>query len=88
MYLNLFIRRVWTLACLLPLISSLESKPGGSEHHALKLPDPVTSFGACRLGKYLYVYGGHMGEAHVYSKETHSKSFVRLNLVKKEAPKL
>jgi outer membrane protein assembly factor BamB len=73
------------LACLLPLISSLESKPGGSEHHALKLPDPVTSFGACRLGKYLYVYGGHMGEAHVYSKETHSKSFVRLNLEKKES---
>ena len=28
----------------------------------------------------IYVYGGHVGDAHVYSKETHSKSFVRLNL--------
>jgi len=45
-----------------------------------KLPDPVTSFGACKSGGYLYVYGGHKGEAHVYSKETHSQSFARMNL--------
>jgi len=46
----------------------------------LNLPDPITSFGACKEGGYIYVYGGHVGDAHVYSKETHSKSFVRLNL--------
>ncbi len=45
-----------------------------------KLPEAVTSFGACRDGNFLYVYGGHVGEAHVYSKETHSKSFTRINL--------
>ena len=45
-----------------------------------KLPEAVTSFGACRDGNFLYVYGGHVGEAHVYSKETHSKSFIRINL--------
>ena len=45
-----------------------------------KLPDPVTSFGACKSGGYLYVYGGHKGEAHVYSKETHSQTFARMNL--------
>lgn len=46
----------------------------------LKLPEAVTSFGACKDDNFLYVYGGHVGEAHVYSKETHSKSFVRINL--------
>ena len=43
-----------------------------------KLPDPVTSFGACESGGYLYVYGGHKGEAHVYSEKTHSHSFARI----------
>ena len=47
---------------------------------SLSLPEAVTSFGASRDEKFLYVYGGHVGDAHVYSKETHSKSFVRLNL--------
>ena len=32
------------------------------------LPEAVTSFGACKLGNFVYVYGGHVGEAHVYSK--------------------
>ena len=50
----------------------------------LHLPDPITSFGACKEGGYIYVYGGHVGDAHVYSKETHSKSFVRLNLKSKK----
>ena len=50
----------------------------------LVLPDPVTSFGACKEGNYLYVYGGHVGDAHVYSEKTHSLSFVRLNLKKKK----
>ena len=45
-----------------------------------KLPDPITSFGACESGGFLYVYGGHTGEAHVYSKETHSHSFARIAL--------
>ncbi len=44
------------------------------------LPEAVTSFGACRLGNFVYVYGGHVGEAHVYSKATHSQSFVRFNM--------
>tara|TARA_B100001093_G_scaffold146002_2_gene138664 strand:- start:72 stop:2279 length:2208 start_codon:yes stop_codon:yes gene_type:complete len=50
----------------------------------LELPDPVTSFGACKDGNFLYVYGGHIGDAHVYSKKTHSLSFARLNLKKKK----
>ena len=51
----------------------------------LKLPLPVTSFGACKSGDFLYVYGGHTGEAHVYSEITHSLHFGRVNL--KEANK-
>lgn len=47
-----------------------------------KLPDAVTSFGACASDGFLYVYGGHTGEAHVYSKETHSHSFARIHIQK------
>ena len=25
------------------------------------LPAPVTSFGACKAGSFIYVYGGHKG---------------------------
>ncbi|MBG30922.1 MAG: hypothetical protein CMI31_13125 [Opitutae bacterium] len=48
------------------------------------MPDPVTSFGACRAGNFLYVYGGHVGQAHVYSEKTHSRHFVRMDLKKKD----
>ena len=48
----------------------------------LKLPEPITSFGACVSGDDLYVYGGHRGDAHVYSRETHSRHFVRVDLAK------
>ena len=46
------------------------------------LPEAITSFGASRVGDYVYVYGGHVGEAHVYSEETHSRSFVRMDIKK------
>jgi hypothetical protein len=57
---------------------------GNQSAWGLSLPEAVTSFGACKEGGYIYVYGGHVGDAHVYSKETHSKSFVRLNLKSKK----
>ena len=62
------------------LLLPIQLLSGGFE--SLKLPEPITSFGACRLGKYLYVYGGHTGEAHVYSEKTHSLHFVRTDLSK------
>lgn len=46
----------------------------------LKLPRGTTSFGAAVAGDWLYVYGGHYGEAHHYSREGQSGDFVRLNL--------
>ena len=48
---------------------------GNQSAWGLHLPDPVTSFGACKEGRFLYVYGGHVGDAHVYSRKTHSKTY-------------
>lgn len=45
------------------------------------MPDPaVNSFGGAVLGKWLYVYSGHIGRTHRYSVETTAKHFRRLNL--------
>lgn len=44
------------------------------------LPEAISSFGACRVGSWLYVYGGHVGRAHAHSRENVVGSFGRLNL--------
>lgn len=44
------------------------------------LPDAITSFGAAVVGEHLYVYSGHTGRAHNYSKNNYSEHFRRLNL--------
>lgn len=49
------------------------------------LPAPVASFGAATLEGWLYVYGGHQGRRHVYSREDVSGAFQRLNLTNPEA---
>ncbi len=49
-------------------------------HSWPNLPRGVTSFGAAVAGDWLYVYGGHYGEAHHYSREGQSGDFLRLNL--------
>lgn len=45
-----------------------------------ELPQGVASFGATRLGDYVYVYSGHTGKTHVYSFETTSRGFFRVSL--------
>ena len=45
-----------------------------------QLPKGVTSFGAAVAGPWLYVYGGHYGQAHHYSRDGQSGDFRRLNL--------
>ena len=42
----------------------------GKSAWGLNLPNPITSFGACKEGKFLYVYGGHVGDAHVISHQS------------------
>ena len=44
------------------------------------LPQPVTSFGAAVVRGSVYMYGGHTGSAHSYSKEEQSNQLTRLNL--------
>lgn len=44
------------------------------------LPRAVTSFGACRAGGFVYVYGGHIGREHAHSREHVVGDFGRLNL--------
>lgn len=44
------------------------------------LPSPLSSFGAAVVGEHLYVYGGHAGQAHSYSRETTLNKLRRLHL--------
>jgi len=44
------------------------------------LPTPVTSFGAAIIDNALYMYGGHAGGAHSYSKEEQSNELTKLDL--------
>ncbi|MDG3006221.1 galactose oxidase [Paludisphaera mucosa] len=45
------------------------------------IPDPaVNSFGGAVQGKWLYIYGGHVGKTHSYDVNTTSRHFRRLNL--------
>lgn len=52
-----------------------------------ELPETVTSFGAAVLNEVLYVYGGHTGSAHSYSKDDQSGSFWALDLRSGESAK-
>ena len=44
------------------------------------VPQPVTSFGAAVVDNALYMYGGHTGGAHSYSKQEQSNQLTRLDL--------
>ena len=45
------------------------------------LPHAITSFGACRVDRWLYVFGGHIGRAHAHSKDNVIGAFRRYNMV-------
>lgn len=68
-----------SLLSLLPLPGSL-GQGRGPRRGLPELADPVTSFGAAVLGDHLYVYSGHSGKAHDYSKDGYSKRFRRIHL--------
>ncbi len=44
------------------------------------VPQPVTSFGAAVLNDSLYMYGGHTGSAHSYSKIEQGSQLMKLSL--------
>jgi hypothetical protein len=45
-----------------------------------RLPRAITSFGAARVDRWLYVFGGHVGRAHAHSRENVVGEFHRLDL--------
>ena len=51
----------------------------------LSFPDATASLGACVVDGHLYVHGGHTGATHQYSRDNHSKHFLRVNLSSPEA---
>jgi N-acetylneuraminic acid mutarotase len=46
------------------------------------LPQGIASFGATRLGDWVYVYSGHTGKTHTYSKDDMLKGFYRVSVTK------
>jgi N-acetylneuraminic acid mutarotase len=46
------------------------------------LPRGIASFGATRVGDWLYVYSGHTGKTHVYSKDDMLPGFYRVSVTK------
>lgn len=52
----------------------------GSGTNYPDLPREITSFGAALLDRTVYVYGGHTGSAHSYSKEEQANELWSLNL--------
>lgn len=44
------------------------------------IPQAVTSFGAAVLGDFVYIYGGHTGGAHSYSKAEQNNQLTKLSL--------
>ena len=77
-------------ALLLPAISLCQdavdaaanaNKPAMRTVHPAVMPHAITSFGACRVGSLLYVFGGHIGRAHAHSKDNVIGAFRRMNMV-------
>lgn len=61
-------------------LNYVPSRLTSAPHDWPALPQGTTSFGAAVVDGWLYVYGGHYGEAHHYSQEGQSGDFLRLNL--------
>lgn len=77
-------------ALLLPAISTCQdavdaaantNPPAMRTVHPAVMPHAITSFGACRVGSWLYVFGGHIGRAHAHSKDNVIGAFRRMNMV-------
>lgn len=57
-----------------------EIPPAGRVELLGRLPQAVTSFGACSAGGWVYVLGGHTGRPHDYNAANQSPLFQRLDL--------
>lgn len=68
-------RHYSTVACEIP--SAIR---GDGDAHLAAIPVQVTSFGGAVLDGALYIYGGHSGSAHSYSREEQGETLLRLSL--------
>lgn len=75
---------VLVLTCSLLLPSALglagAAHPTAAQGNLTPLPSTSVSAGAAVLDGHLYVYGGHLGRAHDYHRESMSGSFARAPL--------
>jgi len=76
-------RHYSTVALMVPTSAPTVAKP-----EFQNIPQPVTSFGAAVLHDSLYLYGGHTGSAHSYSKTEQGRQLMKLNLKSGEWDKL
>lgn len=83
------VRHYCTLALNVPAGKAKDPSAKAGEHpeapavaarQLAALPQPVTSFGAAVLGDDVYVYGGHKGAAHSYSRSGQSNLLWKLPL--------
>lgn len=65
---------------LVLLILTLASTDAGATPIPLPVTREISSFGACVSEGYVYVYGGHTGDAHEHSRENLSPDFIRYPL--------
>jgi N-acetylneuraminic acid mutarotase/YHS domain-containing protein len=65
------------LAAALLVVSSLLAADKPASIYP-PLPKGVSSFGAVECNHFLYVYGGHAGQAHTYSNESSVGTFLRI----------
>lgn len=63
-----------------PTRARAELPPRAYSKPAFQMTQAVTSFGAAKLGDYVYVLGGYHGTAHSYSREGQSERFERMHL--------
>jgi N-acetylneuraminic acid mutarotase len=79
MSISLILKRM-VVALPLAAVMTMAANAEDKQANFASLPAKVSSFGAAVEGSAVYVFGGHVGEAHAHSKENLSNSFLRLDL--------
>ncbi len=64
--------------------TSPEQTPGAERTYP-ELPQAMGAFGSAYLDGAIYLFGGHIGSTHNFSKDSQSPSFLRLQLAKGSA---
>lgn len=70
---------VWGAGLVISALDVRADSTASSDHRLLKpLPESLTSFGAATQDGYLYVFSGHNGDAHGFSREMLNDKFRRI----------